>query len=136
VGWSWQIRRDQGYATQRFQETIPFLDPRMSGRTAHDRQRDAAGASKGGSPCPRCERIQPLWAVAARSRPRSFRPEVVHAHLATPGLSGAAWPIAGSRPMVITMHLNASLADGPRAAIRLVIGKDAGFTTEQLARGA
>ncbi|HEX4337936.1 MAG TPA: glycosyltransferase family 4 protein [Polyangiaceae bacterium] len=51
------------------------------------------------------ERHHPIWALAARRRRKRFAPDVVHAHLASPGLASAAWLIAGSAPLVVTFHL-------------------------------
>lgn len=45
------------------------------------------------------------WALAARRRRECFRPDVVHAHLATPGLASAAWWIAGGTPLSLSFHL-------------------------------
>jgi glycosyltransferase involved in cell wall biosynthesis len=45
------------------------------------------------------------WALEARRRKRLVKPDVVHAHLATPGLASAVALIAGSTPLVITFHL-------------------------------
>lgn len=60
------------------------------------------------------ERIQLLWALSARKRRRAFAPDVVHAHLATPGLAGAAWLIAGQTPLVVTFHLLRRIPRWPR----------------------
>ncbi|HVW29460.1 MAG TPA: glycosyltransferase [Polyangiaceae bacterium] len=60
------------------------------------------------------ERRQVLWALSARRRRRQFEPDVVHAHLATPGLAGAAWIIAGSTPMVVTFHLLRRIGRWPK----------------------
>jgi glycosyltransferase involved in cell wall biosynthesis len=51
------------------------------------------------------------WVFAARERRRRLRPDIVHAHLATPGLAGAALLAAGSAPLVLTFQL---LPDRPR----------------------
>jgi glycosyltransferase involved in cell wall biosynthesis len=46
------------------------------------------------------------WALRARARRRALAPDLVHAHLSTPALLGAAWLIAGIRtPLVVTFHL-------------------------------
>jgi glycosyltransferase involved in cell wall biosynthesis len=60
------------------------------------------------------ERVHLLWALAARNRRRRFEPDVVHAHLATPGLAGAVWLIAGQTPMVVTFHLLRRIPRWPR----------------------
>jgi len=60
------------------------------------------------------ERFHLLWALAARRRRRAFDPDVVHAHLATPGLAGAAWLIAGRTPIVVTFHLLRRIPRWPR----------------------
>lgn len=55
---------------------------------------------------PQPEEARPsVWARRARQRARQFAPDLVHAHLATPGMVGAAWLIAGSRPLVLTFQL-------------------------------
>src|SRR5688572_21423584 len=45
------------------------------------------------------------WALGARARRRAYEPDLVHAHLATPGLAGAVGLIAGRRPLALTFHL-------------------------------
>jgi glycosyltransferase involved in cell wall biosynthesis len=45
------------------------------------------------------------WMKRARARRRTFRPDVVHAHLSTPAFAGTAWMIAGKVPLVLTFQL-------------------------------
>src|SRR6201992_1349312 len=45
------------------------------------------------------------WALGARRRRARVQPDVVHAHLATPGLASAAWWIAGGTPLSLSFHL-------------------------------
>ena len=45
------------------------------------------------------------WVWGARRRVRDFRPDVVHAHLATPGLASAAAIIAGGAPLALSFQL-------------------------------
>lgn len=56
-------------------------------------------------PASRVERLHVTWALAAGRRRRGFRPDIVHAHFASPGLAMASWIIAGSTPFVGTFHL-------------------------------
>jgi glycosyltransferase involved in cell wall biosynthesis len=51
------------------------------------------------------ERRYAYWAFGARRRTKAYAPDLVHVHLATPGLTSAAWFIARATPMVVTFHL-------------------------------
>jgi glycosyltransferase involved in cell wall biosynthesis len=56
-------------------------------------------------PAARYERAHIVWALRARRRRQRYAPDVVHAHLATPGLAAATWLAAGDVPLVVTFHL-------------------------------
>ena len=45
------------------------------------------------------------WVARARARRKTFRPDVVHAHLSTPAFAATAWLIAGDVPLVLTFQL-------------------------------
>ena len=71
------------------------------------------------------------WVRRARRRRQAYAPELVHAHLATPAMAGAAWLIAAGAPLVLTFQL---LPDGHTFPRDYLLRLPSAFVLRRLAR--